>query len=91
MGSLLNEPAGVMNGNIIDTVYVKAKTALEIEAILATPYLEANVLMLYFLSPSISGKSFVTAITPANTVINEDIKVTTGFHLNGMYKASRTA
>ena len=33
----------------------------------------------------------MTAITVANTVINEEMKATTGFHLKGIPDASLTA
>ncbi len=43
------------------------------------------------LSPSVSGKSFVMAITVANVVMNLAIKDTFGDHLNGAPIASFTA
>ena len=43
------------------------------------------------LSPSTSGKSFVTAITVANIVMKRAIKETLGLHVNGAPIASLTA
>jgi hypothetical protein len=49
---------------------------------MAANTVKAGIDALLTLSPSMSGKSFVTAITVANIVINLAMKVTLGDQLN---------
>ena len=58
---------------------------------ISMPTLVARVPILYYWSPSMSGKSLVTAITTAKHVINRAMKATLGLHIKGAPMASLTA